>query len=123
MKEHQRKINQCSTELGVQWKFIPPRSSHFGGLWEVAVKSIKDHLRKTLGNAALTYDEMNTILVRIEACLNSRLITPLPSDPSDLKVLTPRHFLVEDTLMELPDVNISKPTNRLHCWQRTTQFI
>lgn len=97
---------------------------HSGGLWEAAIKSIKNHLRKTLGNAALTYEEMTTILVRIEACLNSRPITPLSSDPSDLNALTPGHFLVGGALTELPEIDVSKvPTNRLRRWQRTTQLV
>ena len=31
-------INFCSS-IGIEWKFIPERSPHFGGLWEAAVKS------------------------------------------------------------------------------------
>jgi len=33
---------------GGEWNFIPPHASHFGGLWEDAVKSMKYHLRRTL---------------------------------------------------------------------------
>lgn len=30
---------------GTEWRFNPPSAPHFGGKWEVAVKSIKYHLR------------------------------------------------------------------------------
>lgn len=120
---HKKMICQSAAEVGVEWKFIPPRSPHFGGLWEAAVKSIKGQLQKTLGTASLTYEEMSTILVRIEACLNSRPITPLSNDPSDLSVLTPGHFLIGRALTNLPEPDlVSMSSNRLHRWQRTTQL-
>ncbi|GJQ70763.1 hypothetical protein Trydic_g23054, partial [Trypoxylus dichotomus] len=51
---------------GLRWHFIPPRSPHFGGLWEAAVKSVKTHLTKIIGNASLNYEELSTLLVQIE---------------------------------------------------------
>ncbi|GJQ80493.1 hypothetical protein Trydic_g5787, partial [Trypoxylus dichotomus] len=51
---------------GIRWHFIPPRSPHFGGLWEAAVKSVKTHLTKIIGNASLNYEELSTLLVQIE---------------------------------------------------------
>ncbi|XP_050547127.1 uncharacterized protein LOC126908855 [Daktulosphaira vitifoliae] len=87
--ENIEKIRKFTAELGIQWHFIPPRAPHFEGLWEAAVKSVKYHLVRQLGDVCLTYEEMNTVLVRIEACLNSRPLTPLSLDPTDLRALTP----------------------------------
>ena len=50
----------------IEWLFFPPRSPNFGKLWEAAVKSMKYHLRRVMGNSILTYEEMTTILCQIE---------------------------------------------------------
>jgi hypothetical protein len=66
----------------------------------------------------LTQNELYTLLVRIEACLNSRPLTPLTSDPNDLEVLTPFHFLIGETHTTFPEQDWSEaPTNRLSRWQ------
>ena len=61
----------CS-EKGNLWRFMPEYALHFGGLWEVAVKSFKHHLRCIVGDVRLMFEEMATTLTQIEACLNSR---------------------------------------------------
>ena len=38
-------IQDFLTAEGCEWRFIPPHSPHFGGLWEAAVKSMKYHLQ------------------------------------------------------------------------------
>ncbi|GBM81435.1 hypothetical protein AVEN_20036-1 [Araneus ventricosus] len=38
----------------------------WGGFYERLVKSVKDPLRKILGRALLTYEELSTILIEIE---------------------------------------------------------
>ncbi|CAD6208875.1 GSCOCG00010698001-RA-CDS, partial [Cotesia congregata] len=58
-----------------------------------AVKSIKFHLRRTIGDSLLTLEQYSTLLAQIEAILNSRPLTLLNGDPADLAVLTPGHFL------------------------------
>lgn len=85
-------IRMCSHK-GIEFQFIPPRSPHFGGLWEAAVKSAKQLLRKLLHSATLTYEELCTVAAEIEAILNSRPMTPLSNNPNDFEALTPRHFL------------------------------
>ena len=91
---------------------------HFGGIWEAAVKSVKHHLRRVLGEHKLTYEELATLLAEIEACLNSRPLIPLSDDPDDLDALTPGHFLVGEAITAIPEPNLEDlPDNRLSRWQ------
>ena len=68
--------------------FIPSRAPHFGGLWEAAVKSAKGDLYNTLAGARLTFEELTTALVEIEAIMNSRLISPMSTDSNDLEAIS-----------------------------------
>lgn len=108
----------------IEFRFIPARSPNFGGLWEAAVKSFKCHFKRTIGLRTITHDEFVTVLVQIEACLNSRPLTPLSSDPNDLDVLTPGHFLVQRPLASMAEPSYQDiPENRLSMWQRTQEFV
>ena len=77
----------CSSH-DIQWKYIPEKS-HFGGIWESAVKSAKT----VVSPVKLTFEEFTTMLTQIKACLNIRPLTPvnLPDDDG-IAALTPGHF-------------------------------
>ncbi|XP_072389428.1 uncharacterized protein [Diabrotica undecimpunctata] len=107
----------------IEWKFIPPHSPHWGGIWEAAIKSAKYHIRRMIGNAYLVFEEFSTILSQIEAILNSRPICPLSNDPSDLQCLTPGHFLIGSSLTSYPEKTLLHlPINRLNFLQRCSQI-
>lgn len=103
--QHKITIQDKLTLDNVKWHFIPPRSPHFGGIWEAGVKSVKFHLKRVLGNAILGFEDFATVLTQIEACLNSRPLSPLSPDCSDFQSLTSAHFLICLSLMTLPDQN------------------
>ncbi|XP_018562144.2 uncharacterized protein LOC108904181 [Anoplophora glabripennis] len=108
----------------ITWHFIPPRSPHFGGLWEANIKGAKHHMKRILGNSFLTYEELYTVVVQIEAVLNSRPLTPLSSDPADLIALTPSHFLIGDVLTTIPQENVvDTPVNRLSLYKKLQQML
>lgn len=115
----------CSVlaDEGVEWHFNPPASPHFGGIWEAAVKSVKHHLRRVIGDRTLTFEEMTTFLSQIEAILNSRPLQALSDDPEDLAALTPGHFLVGEALIAVPEPSLAEePTNRLSHWRALQQM-
>jgi hypothetical protein len=113
----QNLISQEMNNVNIRWHFIPPRSPHFGGLWESGIKSIKYHLKRVTGDTSVTYEEMYTLLTRVEACLNSR------PDPTDFSVLTPAHFLIGEPMTAPLEPNLEElKTNRLSRWQRIEQL-
>ncbi|XP_039309123.1 uncharacterized protein LOC120358585 [Solenopsis invicta] len=132
-QNHQKQVDTFATEQSIQWHFLPPYALHMGGLWEAGIKSAKTRLQKVLGEALLTFEEFYTLLTEIEACLNSRPITPMSNDPSDLAVLTPGHFLIGESLNAILQIELTEvPTNRLtryqlliklhqHFWTRWSQ--
>lgn len=117
-KELIRLTRAAAQTKSIEWHFIPPSAPHFGGLWEAAVKSMKNHLIRVIGDQVLTYEELYTILCQTEAILNSRPLTPLSSDPNDLAVLTPGHFLNMEPLTAAPDSDLTDlKLNQLSRWQ------
>ncbi len=120
--QEQRTQDAVASFLSAQnitWKFIPQHAPHFGGLWEAAVKSMKTHLRRVVGDVKLTFEEFSTVLTQIEACLNSRPLVPLPDGDEGIEALTPGHFLIGRPLKALPDSSITYPDSLslLKHWQ------
>lgn len=104
---------------GIQWHFSPPRAPHFGGLWEAAVKSTKYHLKRVGGAHTFTYEELATLLAKITMVLNSRPLTPLTEDATDLVALTPGHFITGGQMLAPVAPQYGHiPINRLKTWQR-----
>ncbi|XP_034935131.1 uncharacterized protein [Chelonus insularis] len=118
LKKTEPEITEALRNRKIEWKFNPPRSPHFGGLWEAAVKLVKRHFYTVTQGRFLTFEEYCIVLANIEAVLNSRPLTPLSSDPNDLEVLTPSHFLIGDVLVQpiRHDFN-NTPDGRLSRWQ------
>jgi hypothetical protein len=76
-KDFHNKVSSTLANDNISWSFIPPRSPDFEDLWEAGIKSVKYHIKRVIGETILTYEEMYTLLTRIEACLNSRRLFPM----------------------------------------------
>ena len=78
-------------------------------------------MKRVIGDQILTFNQFNTLLKQIEACLNSRPILALNNDITDLQILTPFQLIATSNKREyiLPDQNHlvnTKPT--LKIWHR-----
>ncbi|XP_044591438.1 uncharacterized protein LOC123269639 [Cotesia glomerata] len=89
--QESRDLLDWATVHQITWQFNPPAAPHMGGKWEAAVKSLKHHLTRTIGESSLTFEEFTTFLTQVEAILNSRPMEALSDDPQDL-ILIVRSF-------------------------------
>ena len=122
-ESHTNQVSSFLSNRGIVWKFNPPGAPHFGGIWEAGVKSAKFHMYRVIGTTRLSFEELYTIMTQIEACLNSRPLTPMSSDPNDLVALTPGHFIIGDCLTSIPEPDItSEKLNRLTRFQLLQQM-
>ena len=96
------KVQQHLAGLGVRWIFNLPKAPWWGGMFERLIGSMKRCLRKVIGQAKLSYDELLTAVVEAEAVINSRPLTYVSSDDLD-EPLTPAHLLTGRRLLSLPD--------------------
>ncbi|XP_043503866.1 uncharacterized protein LOC122525255 [Polistes fuscatus] len=70
---------------GTNWIFNPPAAPHMGGKLDAAVKSIKYHLKRTISDTLLTFEDFSTFLAQVEAVLNSRPLTDSRALPAILE--------------------------------------
>ncbi|XP_071647570.1 uncharacterized protein [Temnothorax longispinosus] len=117
-RELESRMSLAAEREKIKWSFNPPSAPHFGGLWEAGVKTFKTHLRRTVGDQVLSIEEFTTVLAQVEAVLNSRPLCPMSTDPADLEVLSPGHFLTMEPLVSVPTQDVTPlPMNRLSRWQ------
>ena len=50
------------TDNRITWQFIVEKAPWWGGFWERLIQSVKRPLRKVVGRANLTYDELQTLI-------------------------------------------------------------
>ncbi|XP_044315178.1 uncharacterized protein LOC123037609 [Drosophila rhopaloa] len=86
---HMQSVHQACLAEGIDW----PRSPHFGGLWEAAVKTAKHHFYRSVGRQTPSFDELRTLVCQIASIINSRPLLSISENPDDLDVLTPAHLL------------------------------
>ena len=64
-------VQQYLAGVGVEWSFNVERAPWWGGVFERMVGMTKRCLKKMVGRAKLTYDELLTAVIEVEAVINS----------------------------------------------------
>lgn len=86
------------------------KAPRWGGVFERLVKLVKRCLRKTVGSAKLTYDELMTVVTEAETILNCRPLSFLSSEDIE-EPLTPSPLLCGRRLLSLPPRTVSESFN------------
>ncbi|KAJ8017951.1 hypothetical protein HOLleu_44328 [Holothuria leucospilota] len=99
LREALRKMNQDKVEEFMhtrqcEWHFNPPSASHFGGVWERLIRSVRRILHGILREQTVNSEVLHTVLVEAESILNSRPLTDISPNSDDEEPLTPNHLLL-----------------------------
>ena len=87
------KVQTNTTKKGIKWIFNPPYAPHFGGVFEIMIKSAKRAIMAILNNADVKDEELVTAFCGAEALINSQPLTYQSANIKDNVPLTPNHFL------------------------------
>ena len=67
----------------IEFRYIPACSPQWGGVYERLIGLPKTCLKKVLGRSLVSFVELYTLLKKIQAILNDRLLTYITSDNRD----------------------------------------
>ena len=101
-KWNQAQIHNELLQNNVDWRFNPPTGSHFGGVWERMIRTIRKVMMSVAREQMLTDETLQTLFCEVEAVVNGRPITKVSSDVGDLEALTPNHLLLLKGKPSLP---------------------
>ena len=95
-------IHEFLLQRNVKWLFNPPSGSHFGGVWERCIRTVRKILVALMKEQSLDDEGLTTLMCEVESIVNGRPITKSSDDPSDSEALTPSHLLLLRSGPRLP---------------------
>ena len=120
---NQEAINNYITNQNCEWQFNPPRASHFGGVWERQIGTIRrvlDGMFSSLGSCQLTHELLITLMAEVTGIVDSRPIAAISADPEQPQPLSPNSLLTMKTrpLLSPPGVFLSQDLYSRRHWRR-----
>jgi hypothetical protein len=89
----------------IEWRFITEFAPWMGGYYERLVGLVKRSLRKSLGKLTVSFDQLNTLLIEVEAILNTRPLVYVTSELDSGHTLCPSDFLTLNPKTGIIDIN------------------
>ena len=122
-KMDKKLIAKYLMEQQCEWIFNPPHASHFGGVWERQIRTVRrilDGMFSQLGSSQLTHELLVTLIAEVTGIINSRPIAAVSSDIDEPKPLTPNMLLTVKTrpLLQPPGVFTSEDLYSRKFWRR-----
>lgn len=107
------KLSDFLAQQQISWQFNLSRAPWWGGQFERMVGLVKEAMRKRIGNAQLTYDELKELLLDVKVALNNRALSYVEEDVQ-LPVLTPNSMLYTqpNAIPEMPPHHEEDPELR-----------
>ena len=114
--------------LAPKWHFNPPKAPWWGGWYERLVRSVKTGLKKSVGLRSLPRNQLEVVLLKVEAAINLRPLTrshdELPLRPMDF--ISPYKEVAqmptaEPTRLELENLNKSLNNATTELFERWTK--
>ena len=78
-------VKRMLMKQNIQWIFNPPAGSHFGGIWERQIRTVRkvlSQLSREFGDQ-LDEESFRTLMCEVEAIVNSRPLTSISTDIDD----------------------------------------
>ena len=99
---NESQIHEFLLQRNIKWLFNPPSGSHFGGVWERCIRTVRKILVALMKEQPLDDEGLTTLMCEVESIVNGRPITKSSDDPSDSEALTPSHLLLLRSGPKLP---------------------
>ncbi|GBN58849.1 hypothetical protein AVEN_135520-1 [Araneus ventricosus] len=93
----------CDEINAIDWKFNLPTTAW----WEKLIRIMKDLLKRVLGKAYLSHEEMMTVLCDCEAIINSRHLTYVSENDTDFTPISPSMFIQDIREWTVPNLDVA----------------
>ena len=90
---NESQIHEFLLQRNIKWSFNPPSGSHFGGVWERCIRTVRKIIVALMKEQPLDDEGLTTLMCEVESIVNGRPITKSSDDPSDSEALMPSHLL------------------------------
>lgn len=106
LREGDQAVKSHAEDLGINWRFTVPYSSHWNGRAERQIGSVRTKLAKSIGKHRLNFAELHSLLKRVEAIINNRPLMIAQSAAMEGRfILTPSHFMLGRETHQLPEIS------------------
>ncbi|KAG1713967.1 RNA-directed DNA polymerase from mobile element jockey [Nymphon striatum] len=113
-------LTQKLANANIEFSYIPPYSSHFGGVYERQIRTVRQVLQSMLFDQQFKVidDVMNTFFCQVEAIVNTKPISPLHNRSNDEPALRPIDFIVPKCSIASLPIDASTVNCYTKAWKR-----